>query len=285
MAAFISGCTPGALENNLTPNVFLWDGADDLMDLELITQIRRGMARRIDKSMPTVIFIDTLARYFMGDENSTEEMNRFVTLIQKMFQREFGATVVLVHHTGHAERNRMRGSSVLKAALDTELRLEFRGDEDDTTEFDVKCTKQKDGRQPAPMAFRRRTLDLGIEGEYEGDTQTSAVLDVIADGYERKSTDNVSDIDFRPQSVKDADMIGRIVEKLLVEHKANGAVVPRVRREDVNSRFFREANLSGKTSGQRTRFRVALEEYLARTDARSLRGPFFVGDDGGKKVG
>ena len=62
---------------------------------------------------PAAIFIDTLARNFgAGNENSTEDMNRFVASIDRYLREEFGSAIVLVHHTGHEAATRARGSSV-----------------------------------------------------------------------------------------------------------------------------------------------------------------------------
>jgi len=50
---------------------------------------------------------------------------------------------MLVHHTGHSEKQRARGSIALKGALDTEYRLDKVGDEITLTN-----TKMKDAEPP-----------------------------------------------------------------------------------------------------------------------------------------
>ena len=58
---------------------------------------------------PQMIVIDTLARNFgAGNENSTEDMNRFVASIDRYLREEFGSAIVLVHHTGHDAASRAR---------------------------------------------------------------------------------------------------------------------------------------------------------------------------------
>ncbi|MGR3551656.1 AAA family ATPase [Pseudooceanicola sp.] len=50
-----------------------------------------------------IIVPDTLARNFGdGDENSTGDMNRFVSAVGRMIER-FGCTVVVVHHSWHGD--------------------------------------------------------------------------------------------------------------------------------------------------------------------------------------
>ena len=72
---------------------------------------------------PRLIVLDTLARNFGGgNENDTKDMNQFVTNVDAVRQA-WGCTVLVVHHTGHNSTDRGRGSSALKAALDSEYQL------------------------------------------------------------------------------------------------------------------------------------------------------------------
>lgn len=77
------------------------------------------------KGDPSMIIIDTLARNFgPGDENSTTDMSTFIDHVDSVLRHEFGATVCLVHHSGHSNKERARGSAALKAGLDFEYRVE-----------------------------------------------------------------------------------------------------------------------------------------------------------------
>ena len=69
-----------------------------------------------------MIVIDTLARNYGLNENSTEDMNLFIQRVDEL-KEEFNATMVIVHHTGHVSSGRARGSSVLPAALDYEFQV------------------------------------------------------------------------------------------------------------------------------------------------------------------
>lgn len=100
---------------------------------------------------PSMIVVDTLARNFGGgDENSTQDMNAFVRSIDQL-REQTGAHVMLVHHTGKDLERGGRGSSVLRAALDTELQC-FR-DDPDGYEVTLKITKQKDIEKADPIHF------------------------------------------------------------------------------------------------------------------------------------
>lgn len=109
---------------------------------------------------PRLVVIDTLARNFGGgNENSTEDMTKFVSHIDQHIRARFNTSVLLVHHTGHNASDRGRGSSSLKAAVDTEYRMK----KDDV--IHLTCTKMKDAEHPKPKAFKIKPVDLLIADE------------------------------------------------------------------------------------------------------------------------
>jgi hypothetical protein len=101
---------------------------------------------------PDFIILDTLARCFEGDENQQLDMGRFVAGVDR-FRHECKATVLVVHHT-NVNADRERGSTALRGAADTMIRLVpgFMGAEKGAKcayrppqgEFSVICDKQKD---------------------------------------------------------------------------------------------------------------------------------------------
>lgn len=123
---------------------------------------------------PALIVIDTLARNFGADENSTVDMTAFIATCDRL-RREHRSTVLLVHHTGHHDKTRARGAMALKGALDTEYQIER--DEDGTIR--MTATKMKDGPEPEPLAFKLRTVELEGVTDSEGQPATSAVLDRV----------------------------------------------------------------------------------------------------------
>ncbi len=124
---------------------------------------------------PVLIIVDTLQRNFgPGDENSTQDMTRFVAALDRLRGLN-GAAVGTVHHTGQADKTRARGSIVLRASLDSEFRISK--DMDDIVRLE--CTKMKDGPTPEPMAFKIRTVELGMR-DADGEEVTSAVLDSVS---------------------------------------------------------------------------------------------------------
>ncbi|HKJ77738.1 MAG TPA: AAA family ATPase [Gammaproteobacteria bacterium] len=122
---------------------------------------------------PVLVMIDTVARNFgPGDENSTQDMNRFIAAADAIAHR-YGATVLLVHHTGHGDKTRHRGAMALKGALDAEyrLRLEVGG------HVELLAQKMKDSPLPDPIGMRLRVVELdGVQSD-DGAPVTSVVLE------------------------------------------------------------------------------------------------------------
>ena len=119
---------------------------------------------------PRLIILDTLARnYGCGDENSNSDMGRFVAGLDDL-RTSYGCCVLTIHHTGHGEANRARGASAFRAALDSEFRLEPKGE----VRLLV-CSKSKDHEAPDPMAFEPEVVDLGLVDD-EGVPLSSVVM-------------------------------------------------------------------------------------------------------------
>jgi hypothetical protein len=135
----------------------------DAASAAAVTQAVRVLAA--EHGIPAMIFIDTIARNFgAGDENSTSEMGKFIAAMDALKAEFPGCSIFLIHHTGHSEKQRARGSIALKGALDAEYRL----DKSEGT-MTLSNTKMKDGEPPAAIAFNLENIDLD-------DGSSSAVL-------------------------------------------------------------------------------------------------------------
>lgn len=119
-----------------------------------------------DHGTPALIIIDTLARNFGGgDENSTAGMGEFIAAVDDLKARFPGCAVLIVHHSGHADKGRARGAMALKAALDCEYRAEKEGES-----IRLINTKMKDAEPPRDLHFALKSVDLP-------DGASSAVLE------------------------------------------------------------------------------------------------------------
>ena len=92
-------------------------------------------AKQADEPVRLIV-IDTLNRNFGGaDENSTKDMTAFVSNLD-LLRAEHGATILVIHHSGHTNSGRSRGSSVLYGAVDANMQVARNRD---TVVFKVKC--------------------------------------------------------------------------------------------------------------------------------------------------
>lgn len=122
---------------------------------------------------PVLVIVDTLNRNFgSGDENSTEDMTRFISTIDEHIRIPYECAVLIVHHTGLTNTNRTRGSSALRGALDWEYMLKKNSET-----INLSCTKSKDYENPPNMTFKPEiiTIDDWNDPE-ENEPMTSLVL-------------------------------------------------------------------------------------------------------------
>ena len=119
---------------------------------------------------PALIVIDTLNRNFgPGDENGTADMTRAVAGLDAL-RTATGAAILALHHTGHGDKTRGRGSIVLNASVD----MEYRITKTDRTVQAVN-TKSKDSDTPPPLAWilEKQVLPWA---DSDGQPMDSAVL-------------------------------------------------------------------------------------------------------------
>ncbi|MEO0357813.1 MAG: helicase RepA family protein, partial [Pseudomonadota bacterium] len=113
-----------------------------------------------------LIVVDTLARTIGdGDENSARDAGVFIQNVDQI-REQTGAHVLIIHHSGKNVEAGARGSSALRAAVDTEIAI--------GAERQVTTPKQRDLPQTEPMFFDLKGVDLGAD-RY-GDPVTSAVV-------------------------------------------------------------------------------------------------------------
>lgn len=138
----------------------------------------QGDAMALCEAMPTetaaLVVIDTMARCMgSGDENSARDVNQFVANLSAIRDRT-GAHVLVVHHSGKNADAGARGSSALRAAVDTEIHV---------TDGQIAGPKQRDIKRPDRLFFQLETVTLGMDPD--GDPVTSAVV-VPADAPKAK---------------------------------------------------------------------------------------------------
>jgi|DEB0MinimDraft_10_1074344.scaffolds.fasta_scaffold05308_6 hypothetical protein len=171
-----------------TVPLYLSADAADLSNEEVVEKLRRDIRSIPEPEQLRLVIIDTLHRHNSGDENSTHDMGNFLSHLGRI-QKEFKVAVLLIHHSGVGKetQNRGRGSSSLRAALDTEIKIE-----NNEGTIDFTNTKQKDFERFAPMSFQLKQVNLqDAQGrklaDRYGDPITSCVLEQI--GYVQPEED------------------------------------------------------------------------------------------------
>lgn len=113
-----------------------------------------------------LVVIDTLARSIGdGDENSAKDVSGFVQNLDQI-RDQTGAHVLVVHHSGKDAERGARGSSALRAAVDTEIAID--------AQRRATAPKQRDLPIADPLFFDLQQVTLGQDND--GEPVTSAIV-------------------------------------------------------------------------------------------------------------
>ncbi|KAB2891405.1 MAG: AAA family ATPase [Desulfobulbaceae bacterium] len=152
---------------------YVSSGPAALLDPTSLAEVDMAI-KEIPDGPPALIIIDTLNRNFgPGDENSTGDMTRFVSALDRL-KDHYECAILVLHHTGLADQNRGRGNSSLHGAVDFQYTVK-RSDNDSIV---LTCSKCKDHQRPEPIAFKSKVIDLGRRDD-DGHPITSLVLEHV----------------------------------------------------------------------------------------------------------
>jgi len=144
----------------------------DMLDAESVKAIIEETEAAAERHgvQPVLFVLDTLSRNFgAGDENSSQDMKSFIDALDTIRLSFPGCTVLTVHHSGHADKSRARGSTVFRAAMDTEYLVEKDG-----ITIKLSNSKMKDAARQPDVFFEMEDVILGEEAD--GTPFGSAVL-------------------------------------------------------------------------------------------------------------
>jgi phage/plasmid primase-like uncharacterized protein len=198
---------------------------------------------------PHLIIIDTLARNMGGDENSTEDMNAFISHLDLYFRQKYGACVMIVHHSGAADKDRSRGSTALRGALDSEYKVDLMATGDKAS-IQLASKKMKDAELPKPLTFGLTQIDLPI---YDRHAQP------IKGAYLTNQTADINQ--FIEQAAEKAGFLGKNQQKAL--NLLTSLIFKRKKDDDRDYVLLGEWKESCMKSMDRNQFwkaRKALEE-------------------------
>ena len=120
----------------------------------------------------SLIIVDTWARNLFGNENDTAETGAAIRALDEL-KDQYKCSSLVIHHSGHTETGRGRGSSALRAALDMEYSAELDGNI-----LSLKNTKMKEGQKPDDITFSMNHIPLGFQDE-DGEEVVSTALDFM----------------------------------------------------------------------------------------------------------
>jgi hypothetical protein len=162
-----------------------------LMEPGAVEQVKRAVDQMdATYGQPAIVHIDTLARNFgAGDENSAKDMNRVISNLDTYFGNDIGRG--LTHHTGHANKDRARGSYALHCAADAAYRIQYRADDN----ILVRNPKAKDAPPAADMLFKRVIIKLNIDGHHDSSIalELESEGDIPAEDQQKGMSNNMVD--------------------------------------------------------------------------------------------
>jgi hypothetical protein len=171
---------------------------------------------------PKLLVLDTFSKLSAGlDENSNTEVKSFIGLLDTGLKRAYGATVLLVAHTGHSDKGRARGASALSADTDAEYIVSR-----NAGHGTVSVTRERFKSSPElpPLCYAPKVVELNRHDK-RGKPVTSLVMEPAAppelpkgkrkpSGLQATVLETVERMTFNGESVAIADVTEAVVSKI-----------------------------------------------------------------------
>lgn len=151
---------------------------------------------------PDLIVIDTLSRNFNGDPNSNKDMQEFCNWGDQI--RDFGCTVVIVHHTGHTNQDRERSASNLRDSADTSFQCEKLSDYG----CKLTCKKQKDDEDGWAIQLQGKLIDV---------TEFIKTDDPLTTSLAFEYTGTATEVDAQNKELESAEKFASIAKFLVAD--------------------------------------------------------------------
>jgi hypothetical protein len=141
------------------------------VQIDLRSEDSNAICAAVGDHAYSLVIVDTLAMTFGdGNENDARDMTEFMRQVNALRER-MGCHVMLIHHPGKDTARGARGSSTLRASIDTEILIESEAPSGIRT---ATCSKQRDGEVGLSVAFTLEIVQLGTDRD--GDPVTSCVV-------------------------------------------------------------------------------------------------------------
>lgn len=144
----------------------------NLSDAETLLSVQGAIDRA--GLIPSLVEVDTLARYSDGRAEATnEDATAYLNQLSEAFTTKYDASILLVHHTGHMEKKRARGAYSLTGNTDANFLLE----RPDVTKKVVSVTsgRMKDCEPPPPFEIEAHVVEID-ELDQDGQPESSLAL-------------------------------------------------------------------------------------------------------------
>lgn len=126
-------------------------------DVDMV--LLKGAIERIGQT-PCLVVVDTFSKFSAGlDENDNGEVSTYLARLSVAIREAFGASVLLVAHSGHTDSARPRGASALMANPDAEYIITRPA----PTGMQITVSRErfKDCPSLEPMGYEAQVVDLG----------------------------------------------------------------------------------------------------------------------------
>jgi len=159
--------------------IYRYTTPPDLLNAATVLLNALEDAIEMESALPLLVIIDTWHRALNGDDSDTASASAGLAVLDKIRAKFPGLAVLIIHHTGHANKDRARGASLIHAACDSEFRLEKSGGK-----IIFINTKNKEAGLLPPLAFKPRKVNLIADDgsdmrDEDGEIETSIVLDKV----------------------------------------------------------------------------------------------------------
>lgn len=111
---------------------------------------------------PSLVVVDTLSQTFRGEENSAQDVAAYFAELGNRFRALWRCTVLVIHHSGHSQTERPRGSSAFQA--NTSFLLGAFRDEKEMLAT-LTCAHMKEGQAFEDAIFRLSPQSLGEDSD------------------------------------------------------------------------------------------------------------------------
>jgi hypothetical protein len=173
-----------------------------------------GLTEEIRKLsiIPVLVVIDTLNKSLDGSENSDEDMTHYTRCVEGIF-REFGCSVMILHHCGKAA-DKPRGHTSLTGTCAAQLKMMRSGKSTNPMLVSTIIEFMKDGAEGAEMFSWIKQTTVGY-----ADDDTPIHTCYIQDAPHPSDDDEVTSTFMTPQTRK-----ARSVLENLLEHSVEDRV-------------------------------------------------------------